>query len=249
METAVEATRPRSAVQQPSLLRIGGMAGIGGGVLGIVANILHPRLAPSDQGDLTKTLDMISGYSLWLIDHFAILVTAVLALIALVAVARSIVNTAAEPWARIAFSLALAAGGVAIVSFSYDGSVMSLIGKEWANTQGAARAEVLQRAQLIQYFDNTLFAVTVFGLFGVTQTLFGLAIRNSGLYPGWIGPAAIAGGIIGLVSGTWMWMVGGLNIGNFLVLFTITSVVFTIWLIGASWRMLRMSEPASELVA
>jgi hypothetical protein len=248
MDTAVEAPRRRSAVGELSLLRLGGMAGIAAGVLGIIANILHPRLAPKDLGNPIKTLDMIAGYGLWKLDHLAVVVASLLALVGLIAIARSMMSSAGAPWARVALGAAIATGAVGVVSFAIDGSVMGAIAKEWAGTPGAARAEVLNRFSLANYFDAAFFSMTVFGLFGATQLLYGLAMRESKMYPAWVGPAAIVGGTIGLVSGAWMWMVG-LNIVNFLVMFTITSVVLTVWLIVASWRLLRMSESTSEVMS
>jgi hypothetical protein len=248
METAVEAPQARGAARELSLSRIGGMAGIAGGVLGIIANVLHPRLAPNDLGKPDKMLDMVSGYSLWLIDHLAVVVAALLGLLALVAIARSMLHTPAQPWARLALFAAIATGAVGVVAFSIDGSVVAGIAREWAATSGAARADVLNRFALIQYFDTAFFSMTVFGLFGATQLLFGLALRKSGIYAGWLGLSAIVGGVIGLVSGAWMWMSSALTVGNFLILFTITSVVLTIWLIAASWRLMRMSETPAELV-
>ena len=247
MDTAVEAPRRRSAVGELNLLRLGGMSGIAGGVLAIVANALHPRLAPKDLSSPTKLLDLIAGYKLWKVDHLAIVISALLALLAFVAIARAMLGTPGAPWARVALGAAIATGAVGVVSFAIDGSVMGALGKEWAAaSSAAARADVLNRTSLAQYFDSAFFSMAVFGLFGATQVLYGLAFRESRIFPGWVGPAAIMGGVLGLVSGAWMWMSGGVNVGNFLILFTLTSVTLTVWLIGASWKLLRMGEPSPE---
>lgn len=248
MATAVEAPRRRSAVGELNLLSLGGMAGIAAGVLATVANALHPRLGPNDLGVPQKTLDLIAGYSLWKIDHLAIVISATLGLLAFVAIARSMLSSPGASWARFALGAAIATGAVSLIAFAIDGSVMAAIAKEWAGTPGAARAEVLNRYALVNYFDMAFFSVAVFGLFGVTQTLYGIAMRESKMYYGWVAPAAIVGGVIGLVSGAWMWMIGGLNVANFLILFTLTSVILGVWLIGASWKLLRMSQQSSEVV-
>jgi hypothetical protein len=247
MATTVETPRATSTIPELDLYRIGGISGIAAGSLAVIANALHPRMAPSDLGNTEKLLEMVSGYSLWRIDHLAIVFVVALALIAAVGLTRSITDLPAASWARVALASTVVTSAVAAVSFSMDGFVLAEVAQDWAQASGAEQAAILERARTVQYFDGALFAVTIIGAFGVTQLLTGLALWQSSLYPKWIGATALFSGVVGLVSGSWMWMSGEIGVGNFLVLFTITSVLFAVWLLAASFRLLRRSQGAPDL--
>lgn len=228
------------------LYRIGGIAGLTSGILGIVANALHPRPEPANLGNNEKFLELVSGYELWRIDHLMIIFAVLLGLVAFVAVARSMSSTPAAAWARVALAASIASGAVAMVSFSIDGSVLSAAADEWAAASGDAQLAVLERFAAIAYIDMAVFSVAILGLFGATPIFFGAALWHSGLYARWIGATALIGGALGLMAGSWIWMVGGFNVGNFLILFTAASVLFTIWIFAASLRLLRLAKQDSH---
>lgn len=220
------------------LYRIGGIAGIASGVVAILGNALHPRSGAGDLGDLEAQLQMIADFSLWKIDHLLIVLALVLGLPAFVALARSLWDGPSGVWARFALPTAFATGAVALVAFSIDGFVLGEVAEDWASS-GASDAALLERASTLRYLDLGLFSVAIIGLFGVTQVLYGLALQRSAAYPGWVGTVALMGGVAGLASGVWMWMAGGLETGNFLVLFTISSVLLAVWLLYASVLLVR----------
>lgn len=244
MATTVDPARTGSTTSELDLYRIGGIAGVTGGVLAVIANALHPRPGPDDLGRTRELLDLVEGYSLWRLDHLAILVSLILGVIAAVALARSLSDPIANPWARLALPATLVTGAVAALSFSIDGFVLAGVADDWAAAGGLRRELILERAETLQYVDLAFFSVATVGLFGLTQVLFGLAFRRSSAYPGWIGLAALAGGGAGLVSGVWMWLSGELGVGNFLVFFTITSVLFAVWVFAASLFLLRRGRVA-----
>lgn len=226
--------------------RIGGLAGIASAAIGLVANALHPRPGPGDVGDLPKFLDLAGDYALWKVDHFAIIVTVVLGLIALVAIARSLFGGPGDAWARFALVFALATGAVAAISFTIDGLVLGAVADEWVAAGPSARDALLERARTVAYFDTAVFAVATLGLFGVTQLLYGLALRQSRVYAAWLATVAFVGAAAGLASGTWMWFSGGFNTGNFLVLFTIASLALAVWSFAASLTLYRRSRAVAS---
>lgn len=224
------------------LYRIGGLAGIIGGGLAIVANALHPRLGPDDLGQVPRFLDLIAGYTLWRMDHLLIIISVLLGLIAFVALARSMYAGPGAGWARLALPVALATGAVAAIAFSVDGVVFAGLAEDWAASGGSGRAAILERAETLAYVDHALFSVTVIGLLGLAPLLYGMALRSDGTYAAWIGTVAIIGGVLGLVSGSWMWLSGELNVGNFLILFTLASLAFAVWLLAASLGLYRRTQ-------
>jgi hypothetical protein len=242
MDTAVDTAGAPPAIPELDLFRIGGMAGIAGGILAIVANALHPRLSSGDLDDTEEFLEMVADYSLWRLDHLAIIVSLALGIVAAVALARSITDLPAAAWAELALPVTLVTGGVAAAAFAIDGFVMAGVAEDWADATGAGRAVMLERAETLEYVDIALFSVTIIGLFGVAQLLFGLAFWQSAYYPNWIGSTALVAGVVGLASGAWMWMSGEIGVGNFLILFSITSVLFAVWLLAGSVLLLRRSR-------
>ena len=240
MDTAVGSVRTEVPADL-DLYRIGGIAGVAGGILAVVANALHPRPGPGDLGDTRELLGMVERTALWRVDHLAILVALTLGVIAAVALARSMTN----PWSRLALAVTLVAGAVGALSFSIDGFVLAGVAEDWAAARGLRRALMLERAETLQYVDQAFFSVATVGLFGLAQELFGLAFWRSVAYPRWIGGAALAGGAAGLIAGVWMWLSGELGLGNFLIFFSISSVMFAVWVFAGSLQLLRMGGGSS----
>lgn len=248
MDTSMR-TAESSGRADLALFRIGGMAGIAAGVLALIANVMHPRPAASDLGDTEKFLELVSGYGLWKIDHLAILLAVILGLIAFVAVGRSLAATPAAGLGKAAIAVGITTATVAEAFFALDGFVWSSVAQDWAEAGASTRQAVLERVVLIQYLDLALFSLTIMGLFGVNQILFGMALTRSGTYPVWIGWIAILGGILGVASGSWIWTSGRLGVGNLLILFTLASVLFTVWSLAASLRLLRLASGETTTTA
>ncbi len=228
-----------------SFYRLCGLAGLVGGALALVANGLHPRSSPSDLGETEALLDMVAGFGLWRLLHLLIIFALLLVVIALIGLAHSLVEENRSPWARLCLPLGLVSGAVSAASFAMDGFALGGVGAAWKAASGAARADVLLQAEAVYMIDGALFTVAIISMFGATALVYGLALRSSQRYPKWIGMTAIAGGVAGLASGTVQMLAGELNVASFLILFTITSVLFTIWLIGVSLQLYRSgNDPA-----
>jgi hypothetical protein len=242
METLVGKDSANSGLPEGDLFRIGGVTGIASGVLGLLANALHPRPGPDDLGDTEVFLELIADTSRWRVVHLAIIVSVMLGLPTFVALSRSVRDLPAAAWSRIALVSALVSGAVAAVSFSIDGFVLAGVADDWSGAAPGARALFLERAETIEYFDIGIFSVAILGLFGVTQLLFGITFWGSAVYPNWMGVTAGVAGIAGLISGVAIWISGGFSVFNFLVLFSLSSVAFVVWLFAGSILLLRRSR-------
>lgn len=241
MDTALRRQPVRSAAPEVGLYRITAAAGLAAGALGLVGNALHPRF--SDPGDTVALLDKISTFGAWRLVHLAIVASVALGVVALVGVTRSIAAPAAAGWARVALACGLVGGAVMVAAFAIDGFAFAGIAEQWAGA-GDERAALLRQADTLGYVEGALVGVALLGLLGATQTLYGIALWASTEYPRWTGAAAVAGGVVGLVSGAWAWTSGGLTAGN-TMLFTISAALFAVWVVGASLEMLRMRDDAS----
>ncbi len=234
--------RSTSRIPDSDLFRIGGRAGIVTGAIAIVANVIHPRMSSSDLGEDEKLLDMISDFSLWRVDHLAAIIAALIGVLTFVAIARSISDAPGAAWARFAFATGIIAVALGAVAFALDGFVLAAVADDWAASSGQARAVVLERFATIEYLDIALFSTAVIALFGAAQFLYGIALYSSTGYARWIGGTALVASVLGFASGIWMAVSGELGVGNFLILFTLTSGLFAVWILGASVTLLRMSK-------
>jgi hypothetical protein len=147
----------------------------------------------------------------------------------------------------VALAAAIASGGIAAVSFAVDGFVLAEVAEDWAAAASADRGPVLERMQTIEYVDTALFSATIITLFGATQLFYGIALWASETYSRLVGGIALAGGAAGLVSGMWVALSGEIGIGNFLILFSISSVLLAVWLLAASVALLQRSRGPSSL--
>ncbi|HVF51976.1 MAG TPA: hypothetical protein VNC78_00035 [Actinomycetota bacterium] len=239
-----------------SFYRLTGAAGLAGGVLAIVANALHPRQSPGKLGDVKDFMSIIDGFALWRLVHLLIITSVLLSMFGLIGIARVLTDEGRSPWANLCLPLGVLMGAVAAVSFAIDGFVMGGAAEQWAHShlveavgdhfqpRAVAIHEALQRAETLSLIDGAVFAVAIMGLFGAAQLVYALALLKSDAFPGWTGVVGLVGGLGGLLSGSLMWMTGGFDVFNFLVLFTLTSVLFTAWLIGCSLVLYKRGAPA-----
>jgi hypothetical protein len=245
MATTVEA--PRS--QRPSaggapdrrLYRIGAISGFVATALAIVSNAAHPRHV---LGTTQETLRTIADYGPWRVVHLGIILAAVFAVIAFVAVYRSI-SDGPSPWARPALGLILISTAVALVSFSIDGFAMSAVADDWVASSGAQQATLLSAATLLQHFDAAVFTVTLMAFFGLLPIVGGIALWTDGSYPRGVAATAVAAGLFGFAAGVTQFLAGEITRFAFLFLLTIGSVLLTVWLFLVSVLLWRKSQAAS----
>ena len=242
MATTVEAPTPSrtggTSATTRGFYRAGAIAGFVGGGLAILTNALHPR----NFGDTTQDLlRMVADYGPWRIVHLGIILSAFFGIFALVAIFRSIAD-GPSTWAWPALGVALVSAAVALVSFSIDGFALAGLADDWSAATGAGRAGILTAAQGLQHFDGALFMMNIMTLFGLTPLVGGIALWQDGtFYPRWLSGLGIVGGLFGLASGISQFLAGEITDLGFLVLFTIGSVLLTVWLLGASFVLWRRS--------
>ena len=83
--------------QQPNqsdLFKLGGLAALVGGSLGIILNLLHPR-STDNVGSTRAHLEMIAGSDLWRLIHVGLGVAVALGLIGIIAIAAMVHSTTA----------------------------------------------------------------------------------------------------------------------------------------------------------
>ncbi len=203
-----------------SVLRWGGLAGMVGAVIGLIANVMHPR---GDFGSAQAVVEMAAGSGIWVLDHYLIAWSVALGMFGLIALGRSFVDEPARSWGWIAIAFTIGSVSVAYVFSAVDG-----VGLKGAAEQGG------QEAVALAFVSGALFTATMGSLFGVVPILFGIALMTTDQYPGWLGTLALTSGAIGLFTGSYQYLVGyNPIITNYL--FTLGSLGTTVLLFVAGW--------------
>lgn len=193
-----------------------------GAVLGIIGNLLHPRGSDfTAQGEIA----LVNDSGIWLFDHFLIAWSFAFALIGLVAIGWSFTDEIGRSWGRIATASAIGSVTVAYVTIAVDGMAM-----EAAAAAGGAVGEAVAHVGL------ALFTATIGSLFGLTPTLFGIALLASDTYPKGLGWLALVGGLIGLLVASVQYLSGPSTLMTN-VLFVVSSLAFTVWAFLMGWRL------------
>lgn len=180
------------------IMRVGAAAGITGGVIGAFAGIAHPQPEP---GVADAFLHSIVPTSMWVNIHLAALFAVLLALVALVAIERSITREPARGLARFGLALAAAGSGAAIVWMAIDGVAMKHIADAWAAAPEQEKAVAFHTAVVVEEMILALFSITIVVWYGLPFIFMGLAVGLSGAYPRWMGWLVVAGAIGAVLTG------------------------------------------------
>ena len=222
-----------------ALLRTGSVAAIAGAVLGAIGTALHPR---DDQfADTSAHLQEIADSTVWVGVHLGIVVAILLLVGGLAALSRSITEGWGAAFARLGFASALVGTAITVVLVGgTDGIAMKVVADAWASSRDPA---LFQAAFVLEQVNFGLLSMFIFILFGLTFTLYGLAVSLTDAYPKWLGWAGLvvgaAGSLLGLVQAY-----NGPSILVTIVLFPITATLLTAWMVAMGVLMWRKAGAA-----
>ncbi len=225
-----------------ALIRIGAMCGIIGSVLFMVANIVHPR-SPNIQITVHQ-IETVARSNIWITDHLLLLLGGVLLLPALLALQRSIPTGPGATWAYLGSVLAVVSTSLWVVLMALDGITSKVVHVAWAGAPEAEKTIALRVAEAMEEIDVGLFSVYIIVFFGLTFSLFGLAVARSDGFPQWLGWVAVVLGIASFIDGT-VQAYTGLSVLVTNVLFASFSSLLTVWIFIMGVLMWRKQRPAS----
>ena len=113
--------------------------------------------------------------------------------------------------------------------------------ERWVESQSDA---LFQAAYVLEQMAFGLFSMFIFLFFGVVFTLYGLAVALSSVYPKWLGWAALALGIAGVLIGLIQTYQGPTDVVTN-VLFPIVATLLTLWGIIVGILMWRKTTAAA----
>ncbi len=220
-------------------LRIGAVGAIIGGVIGLVANILHPRESGT-LDDVESFLEEVSGSSIWVADHFALVVAVSLLLAAFYGLTHSITGASGAIWARFAWGAGIVGVALGLTLLLSDALAISELADTWEESSGAARDLALASGSAVVEINFALFTGLMLLLFGAVPVLYGVAMLRSADYAPWLGWVGVIFGSLSLVAGVIQTFAGPKDLTAF-VLFPIASIAITLWLIYLGVLMWRRS--------
>jgi len=180
------------------LARIGAGAAVIGSVTLFIATLLHPMSA--DPNDATAAFAEYAADRLWVASHLGQFVGIAILGVALVALGSAMEPGAAAAWARIgivgtAASVAAAAGLQAV-----DGVALRMMVTRWAQASDDARARAFEGAFAVRQVEIGMASLLSL-LFGLTISVFGVAMLRSRRFPHWLGWLGLLGGLATAAAG------------------------------------------------
>jgi hypothetical protein len=181
--------------------RIGATCALAGSVVLAVGTFLHPLDA--DPNEAVAAFTEYAADRLWVASHLTQLAGVALMVVALLFLARQLEAASGTGWARIAAGGAIASLAVATALQAVDGVALKALVDAWAAAPAAQKEGAFQAAFAVRQVEIGL-ASTLSLSFGVTATVYGVALRVDHTYPQWVGGLAIVGGVPTMVAGVVM---------------------------------------------
>ena len=199
-----------------------------GAALLLIGNTVHPvdvessatsRLALADAGG-------------WMPIHLTIAVGVLAVIAGLAVLARVFHRPLAAAFARVGVVAAIVGGGALVLVFgALDGYAQASLAGAWQASSGVEREGIETVALALDTIDSGMTAVGILALFGVALLAFGAALVASDVVRHWVGWAACAIGLLGVVTGTLFAILGSTPLvinGLFRPLALITTVYLAV---------------------
>ena len=175
--------------------RIGPIAAIAGALFLFVGTYLHPMAADPNVPSAAFSEYARSEY--WVAIHLMQLLGVVLITASLVLLSRKMADGPAAEWATLGAAGAIASLSVASALQAVDGVALKVMVDTWAATPEPASFSAAFGVRQIEVGLASIGDL----LFGLTATIYGIALIIDGRFPRWIAAVAIIGGIPTAIAG------------------------------------------------
>lgn len=225
------------------VFKLGGAAAVGGAILGMVGNLIHPVTPINDPEGVARVM---AESGIWVPVHLAIVFGIVLMLGGLVAIRRSIQEGLAGVLASFGLTAGVAGATIGMVLVIIDGVAARQLAQDWAASPLGERDVALSLVLANETINFALASLFNFVFAAATFILFGLAVVHSDSYPRWLGWVAVAAGTLSVVAGTIQASVGeptGASRG----LTIVGPTLITLWLLYMGVLLLGRAREADKL--
>jgi hypothetical protein len=175
--------------------RIGPIAAVAGALFLFVGTYLHPMAADPNVPSAAFSEYARSEY--WVAIHMMQLLGVVLITASLVLLSRTMADGPAAEWATLGAAGAIASMSVASALQAVDGVALKVMVDTWAATPQPTSFSAAFGVRQIEVGLASIGSL----MFGLTATIYGIALIIDGRFPRWIAAVAIIGGIPTAIAG------------------------------------------------
>lgn len=218
-----------------SLARLGAVAALVGALLLFVSTLLHPL--DSDPNVPRAAFAEYAADYLWVWSHLGQFAGFAVLGMALVALATTLEPGRAAAWGRIGLAGTAASIAVAAALQSVDGVALKVMVDRWATSTGEARLLAFEAAFAVRQIEIGLASLLSLS-WGLTLTVFGVAILCSTRYPTWLGGIGLLGGLGTVAAGAVQGSTGFSGLA--MTLSMLSSSVLLMWAVLAGILMWRL---------
>ena len=180
------------------LARIGAAAAVIGSVTLFISTLLHPMSA--DPNDAPAAFAEYAADRLWVASHLGQFVGIAILGVALVALGSAMEPGPAAAWAHVGIVGTSASVAAAAALQAVDGVALRMMVTRWAQASDDARARAFEGAFAVRQVEIGM-ASLLSVLFGLTLSVFGVAMLRSRRFPGWLGALGLLGGLATVAAG------------------------------------------------
>ncbi len=180
--------------------RVGAVFAVTGSVLLFLGTSLHPMQA--DPNDAVAAFTEYAADRLWVTSHLTQLAGVALMVAALLILAQRL-EASGTALPRLAAGGAIASLAATTALQAVDGIALKAMVDSWALAPAAQKEITFHAAFAVRQVEVGL-ASTLSILFGLTVTVYGVALLRDGTFPKWVAGMAILGGVPTAIAGVVM---------------------------------------------
>jgi hypothetical protein len=229
---------------QAHLARVGAVAAIGGALLLMITTYLHP--VGADPNDAQAAFAEYAADSLWVASHLGQFVAVAVLSVALVALATTIDGGRAAAWARVGVRGVSATVAAAAALQAVDGVALKLVVDRWAQASGEARVLAFEAAFAVRQVEIGL-ASLLSVIFGLTVSVFGIALLLSPRFAPWSGWLGLVSGGATVTAGVAQAYTGFSTVAMSMSM--PASVLLLIWVVVVGVRLWRLAPELRRIEA
>lgn len=183
---------------EKGLVRTGAVSGIVGSAVLVAATALHPL--PADPGDALAAFSEYAADPGWVTTHLGQFFGILLMVAGLTGLAHTLKEGPRSWLARLGQYAAVASLAATAALQAVDGIALKAMVDAWAAAPAPEKAVAFHVALAVRWIEVGLASLMA-TLFGVTASLYGLAILSGDSYPSWTGWVALIAGTGTLAGG------------------------------------------------
>ncbi len=229
-------------MQNPRLIKVGGVFALIVAVMQIVGNGLHPPIPP----DTVEALQVIASTGPWEIVHLIILISYFMFIPFVIGAAASFQDQDA-PLVRIGTPLIIVGGAIGAAQISTHLTIFRFMALQYVATSDAAsQADIVFLYNTLWPYSVVLEIAHLLAIF-IAAMMFGVAMLRETVFPKWVGWLGTIGGGIAAA---------GILVGKLVIHSRVGDIVFgvgllpaVIWIIIVGIALLRLKAPSAAPTA